>query len=142
VQSPVTYPVDRSIDDPDHPLNRLTTAFRIFTVTPIAIVYGLVNGAGAYNSANNTAQSGAGSSATAGGRVIAAAVLMLPFRRMYPRWWFDWNVGLTNCSARPSSKPLPGRWLSPNINRSTKPDQAQRRSGRRARYGQLVNGDG
>ena len=37
---PLTY----SVDYPDRPLNRLTTAFRIFTVIPIAIVLGAITG--------------------------------------------------------------------------------------------------
>ena len=35
-----TYPVTFSVEYPDRPLNRVTTAFRIFTVIPIAIVLG------------------------------------------------------------------------------------------------------
>jgi len=34
------HPVRFSVDYPDRPLDRLTTAFRIFTVIPIAIVAG------------------------------------------------------------------------------------------------------
>ena len=39
-----SYPVTLSIDYPDRPLNRLTTAFRVFTVIPIAIVLGSIAG--------------------------------------------------------------------------------------------------
>ena len=38
------YPVQFSVDYPDRDLNRMTTAFRIFTVIPIAIVLGAVSG--------------------------------------------------------------------------------------------------
>ncbi len=38
------HPVRFSVDYPDRPLNRLTTAFRIFTVIPIAIVLGAIGG--------------------------------------------------------------------------------------------------
>ena len=38
------YPVQFSVDYPDRDLNRVTTAFRIFTVIPIAIVLGAVSG--------------------------------------------------------------------------------------------------
>jgi hypothetical protein len=34
------HPVRLSVEYPDRPLDRLTTAFRIFTVIPIAIVLG------------------------------------------------------------------------------------------------------
>jgi hypothetical protein len=38
------YPVHFSVDYPDRPLNRLTTAFRIFVAIPILIVLGTVSG--------------------------------------------------------------------------------------------------
>jgi hypothetical protein len=38
------YPVQFSVDYPDRPLNRLTTAFRIFVAIPILIVLGSVSG--------------------------------------------------------------------------------------------------
>src|SRR5438270_7426931 len=87
METPSPYPVDLSIDYPDHPLNRITTAFRIFTVIPIAIVLALLSGG-----SSSQAQSGASYAATGGGIVFAATVLMLLFRQKYPRWWFDWSV--------------------------------------------------
>ncbi len=39
-----TYPVRFSVDYPDRPLNRVTTAFRIFVAIPIAIVLTSVSG--------------------------------------------------------------------------------------------------
>jgi hypothetical protein len=38
------YPVRFTVDYPDGALNRLTTAFRIFTVVPIAIVLAAIGG--------------------------------------------------------------------------------------------------
>lgn len=46
------HPVRFSVEYPDRPLNRLTTAFRIFTVIPIGIVLaslGGYTGEGAYD---------------------------------------------------------------------------------------------
>jgi hypothetical protein len=43
------YPVRPSVDYPDRDLNRLTSAFRIFTVIPIAIVLGTIGGISAVN---------------------------------------------------------------------------------------------
>jgi hypothetical protein len=40
----VGYPVQFSVDYPARPFNRLSTAFRIFLVIPIAILLGTVNG--------------------------------------------------------------------------------------------------
>ena len=41
---PPAYPVTFSADYPDRPLDRVSTAFRIFTVIPIAIVLGSIGG--------------------------------------------------------------------------------------------------
>ena len=38
------HPVSFSVEYPERQLNRLTTAFRIFTVIPIAIVLGTIMG--------------------------------------------------------------------------------------------------
>jgi hypothetical protein len=93
VQAP--YPVQLTIDYPEHPLDRLTTAFRIFTVIPIAIVLGLVSGSG-------NSQGKAEFTLAGGGLVVVATALMLLFRQKYPRWWFDWNAALTAFSYRVS----------------------------------------
>jgi hypothetical protein len=87
------YPVQFAVDYPDRPLNRLTSAFRIFTVIPILIVLGALSGNGSYTwteGSNTTTQSGA----TGVGLLFAAPLLMILFREKYPRWWFDWNVNL------------------------------------------------
>lgn len=96
METTATYPVDLSIDYPDHPLDRLTTAFRIFTVIPIAIILGLISG-------NSGTQSQAGYTLASGGLIVVATVLMLLFRQKYPRWWFDWNVALTGFGYRVSA---------------------------------------
>ncbi len=38
--------------------------------------------------------------AVAGGLVVAPTLLMLLFRRKYPRWWFDWNLEFERFSNR------------------------------------------
>lgn len=92
-QSP--YPVQFSVDYPDRPLNRLTSFFRIFTVIPIAIVLGAVSGQ-TWESQGNARVVVLG----AGGLLFFAPLLMLLFRRKYPRWWFDWNLELLRFSNR------------------------------------------
>jgi hypothetical protein len=84
------HPVRFWVDYPDRPLNRLTTAFRIFTVIPIAIILGAIESTG-----SNTSYSDGGGwtyAGAAGGALIAPVVLMLLFRQKYPRWWFSWNL--------------------------------------------------
>jgi len=86
-----TYPVQFSVDYPARPLNRLTTAFRIFVAIPILIVLGSVNGSTwSFYSRHGArfAMSGAG------GLLFFGPLLMILFRRKYPRWWFDWNLEL------------------------------------------------
>ena len=88
------FPATLDIDYPDRPLDRVTTFFRVFTVIPIAILLALVSGPALQMGAHGEFV------ARSGGILFAATVLMLLFRRKYPRWWFDWNVALTNFSLR------------------------------------------
>jgi hypothetical protein len=90
------YPVEFSIDYPERALNRATTALRLFTVIPIAIVLGAVSG-GSWQSTMDGARVVA---VTAGGLLVAGPLLMILFRRKYPRWWFDWNLELQRFSNR------------------------------------------
>jgi hypothetical protein len=87
------FPATLEIDYPDRPLDRLTTFFRPFTVIPIAVVLGLITRA---TFGDDSTKQVIGS----GGVIFLAAVLMLLFRRKYPRWWFDWNVALTRFGTR------------------------------------------
>ena len=85
------YPVQFSVDYPDRPLDRLSTAFRIFLVIPIAIVLGAVSGGTwDWSYPNGTTAVAAG----AGGLLFFGPLLMILFRQKYPRWWFDWNLEL------------------------------------------------
>jgi Domain of unknown function (DUF4389) len=90
------YPVTFAVDYPDRKLNRLTTFFRIFTVIPIAIVAELLAG-GSYGVWGNEAAYWAGAGV---GLVTLPVVLMILFRKKYPRWWYDWNVELLRFSNR------------------------------------------
>ncbi len=93
------YPVSFGVDYPDRTLNRVSTAFRIFAVIPIAIVAASISG---YSS--NEWDTGTGSTTTV--VVSGTALLFLPpllmilFRQKYPRWWFDWNLQLLRFSNR------------------------------------------
>jgi hypothetical protein len=91
------YPVQFSVDYPDRPLNRLTTAFRIFVAIPILIVLASVSGetwVWASSTKNTLVVSGAG------GLLFFGPLLMILFRQKYPRWWFDWNVELQRFTNR------------------------------------------
>jgi len=91
------YPVRFSVDYPDRDLNRLTTAFRIFTIIPIAIVIGTVSGGTWQYSYPNGSTAVV---ASAGGLLFIGPLLIILFRQKYPRWWFDWNLELQRFSNR------------------------------------------
>src|SRR5665647_2455133 len=40
------------------------------------------------------------SAAAVGGLLFLPLVLMMLFRKKYPRWWFDWNLQLTRFLTR------------------------------------------
>ena len=97
-QLPTPYPVGLSVDYPDRNLNRLSTFFRLFVAIPILVILALVSGA-----TLGQRQDAAGYQYAAGGLVFVPTILMLLFRRKYPRWWLDWNVALTRFSYRVSA---------------------------------------
>ncbi len=99
VENPTAYPMNLSIDYPDRPLNRLTTFFRIVLIIPIWIILGLLeSGSGGWGG-----DAGWSYQYAAAGLVFPPLVLMLLFRKKYPRWWFDWNLALTKFSTRVSA---------------------------------------
>ena len=96
INPPATH-ATLDVDYPDRPLDRLTSALRIFTIIPIAIVLAAVEGS------TFTAQH-AGDTYNivldGTGLLVLPPLLMLVFRRKYPRWWFDFNRELVRFSAR------------------------------------------
>ena len=97
--SPSTYPARLEVERTDH-YDRLRTFFRLLMVIPIAIVYAALT-AGATSTV--THESGKTVTTTTGGIVsglFVATLLMILFRRRYPRWWFDFARELTRFAAR------------------------------------------
>ena len=92
------YPVRFAVDYPDRDLNRLTTAFRIFTIIPIAIVLGTIGG---YSERWGTSTTGTTEVVLGGtGLLFIPVLLMIVFRQKYPRWWFEWNRQLLRFANR------------------------------------------
>ena len=92
------YPASLSIDYSDKS-NRLTVLFRLFLAIPILIILALL-----------TSSSYEGQKvANEVERIYWVGILFLPtllmivFRRKYPKWWFDWNLALTKFSLRVAS---------------------------------------
>jgi hypothetical protein len=89
------YPVQFSVDYPDRPLNRLTSALRIFVAIPVLILLEAVSGGKFVPS-----EGGQVVVYGAGGVLFLGPLLMILFRQKYPRWWFDWNLELQRFSNR------------------------------------------
>lgn len=104
--TPVKYPARLEVDFPAK-LNRLTTFFRVFWLIPIAIILGLISGAGetVYETVylDEAGKVIMTTRDTAGGIVsglFVATALMILFRQRYPRWWFDFLREFTRFSTR------------------------------------------
>ena len=91
-----SHPARLSVDYPDRELNRLTTFFRLFAAIPILFVLASVGG-WAWQA---TYETGKEAAAAAGGVLFFGPLLMILFRKKYPRWWFDFNLQLTRFSTR------------------------------------------
>src|SRR3954471_19796305 len=84
------HPLEFDVDYPDRPLNRLTTAFRLFMVIPIAILIGTIGGLLSIATDAHAETVGA----SGGGLLVTPPMLMILIRRKYPRWWYDFNLEL------------------------------------------------
>ena len=76
------YPVRLTIDRPDRPLNRVTSAFRLVLALPILVLLYLLNWG------------------RSSGLLTLPVALMLLFRRKYPHWWFEWHLQLARFESR------------------------------------------
>ena len=97
------YPVQLSVDYPDRPLNRLTSLVRIVVAIPAMILLGSVSGSTLLSVPSQTGSAGSKGSfvlSGAGGVLFLGPLLMILFRKKYPRWWFDWNLELQRFTNR------------------------------------------
>ena len=67
------YPVNLKIEYSEKS-NKLTALFRLVLIIPIILTLALIAPAEAFS---------------------IAIALMILFREKYPKWWFDWNIGIT-----------------------------------------------
>ena len=97
------YAARLEIDYPEQ-LDRLTTCFRLVWIIPIAIILGLLSGAGQTTVIlNETGEVVRRTREAAGGLASSLAVataLMIIVRQRYPRWWFDFARELTRFGYR------------------------------------------
>jgi hypothetical protein len=106
MNNPNEYPARLEIDYPEE-LDRMTTFFRLIWIIPIAIILGLVSGAGETVTntiiLNETGEVIRRTQETVGGLasgITTATALMIIFRQRYPRWWFDFSREMTRFGAR------------------------------------------
>jgi hypothetical protein len=91
------YPVQLGIEYPDRQLDRVSSAFRLLAVIPIAIVLGAIVGfSGQAGGDASTETYVVGGTAM----LFLPTLLMIVFRQKYPRWWFDFNQQLARFSTR------------------------------------------
>ena len=91
-----SYPARLNVEYPEAGLDRAKTFFRIVLIIPIAIVAGLVTGQfGGIGLDDSEGWRG-----LVGGALFLPTLLMILFRRKYPRWWFDWNLEFTRFTTR------------------------------------------
>ncbi len=96
--APPTYPATLAIDYPEK-ADRLTSFFRIFTVIPIIIVLGLITG-GSWEWSSHGTEEGWRIAITTGSSLFLPLVLMILFRKKYPKWWYDWSLALARFGYR------------------------------------------
>ena len=94
-ESQNSYPVNLTIDYSETS-DRLTIFFRLFLVLPILILLGLVIG----NDQAAEQHHGWRFLYQGAGILFVPTLLMILFRKKYPKWWYDWNLALTKFSYR------------------------------------------
>lgn len=100
------YAARLNIDYPEK-LDRLTTFFRWIWIIPIGIILGLISGAGEtvyetvyLDQAGEVLKTTRDTSGGLLSGLVVATALMILFRQLYPRWWFDFMRELTRFSTR------------------------------------------
>ena len=94
----IDYPVTFAVEYPERELDRMSSFFRIFAVIPIAVLAATITGF-------STSYDGIGDTTTTIvvggiGVLFMPVLLMILFRKKYPRWWFDWNLELQRFTSR------------------------------------------
>ena len=96
------YPARLEVDYPES-LNRVTTAFRIILIIPIAIIISILTSSGTTTWETDDGDWVTTSGTSITGALFAVTLLMILFRQRYPRWWFDFALELARFGARVSA---------------------------------------
>ena len=105
--APSAYPATLQIDYQDR-LSRVTTIFRLILVIPIAIILGIITSGGesvimTVNEAGEVVSDVSSGGLGILGSLFFVTLLLLLFRKKYPKWWFDFNLALHQFAARISA---------------------------------------
>jgi Domain of unknown function (DUF4389) len=105
--NPIQHPARLEIDYPEGRQDTLSTLFRFIWVIPVTIILSLITDAGQTVTyrvfLNDSGELIRRTRDAAGGLasgLATATALMIIFRQMYPRWWFDFALELTRFSYR------------------------------------------
>ena len=93
------YPVQLSVDY-QGARNRLSVLLRIILAIPILVVGAFIGG---YFDTGSPELNEAMLPISVGGVLFIGPLLMIVFRKKYPRWWFDWNLELSRFTLRVSA---------------------------------------
>jgi uncharacterized membrane protein len=93
------YAARLEIDYPDQ-LDRLTTAFRLIWIIPIAIILGILSATGNQTVVTETGERVQNSGGGISSALTVVTALMIVFRVRYPRWWFDFAREFRRFSTR------------------------------------------
>jgi hypothetical protein len=97
--SAVSYPARLGVDYPEQH-NRVTTLFRLVLSIPIVMVLSVLGAQVTHTAYNKSGEAVSQTGGGIGAALFIATVLMIVFRRRYPRWWFDFARELTRFGAR------------------------------------------
>jgi hypothetical protein len=100
--TPPVYAARLEVDYPEQ-LNRATTFFRLVMVIPIGIVLTVLTAGASQTVYDDNGQTVTSTSGGIAAGLFLATLLMILFRQRYPRWWFDFALGLTRFGARVSA---------------------------------------
>ena len=93
------YPVQLSVDYQGS-RNRLSVLLRIILAIPILVVGAFIGG---YFDTGSPELNEAMLPISVGGVLFIGPLLMIVFRKKYPKWWFDWNLELSRFTLRVSA---------------------------------------
>ncbi len=104
IVQPDFYPARLDVEYPER-LNRVTTAFRLVLIIPIAVVLSALSAEArstvdVINESGTVVHHATQTSGGIAGGLFLATLLMIVFRQRYPRWWFDFALQFARLSAR------------------------------------------